>query len=113
MKGPCMPPVHAWQLLAKTFQLTEVLVLRDRLPEDFKPEHAVELYKEPISTHERSQGRRPLRGLPSHLSFLLHVWNRYDYSFDLSEVAMWNPEHQRAFCDWASGKTLGKRCRYF
>ena len=97
-----MPPVHAWQLLAKTFQLTEVLVLRDRLPEDFKPEHAVELYKEPISTHERSI-----------LSFLLHVWNRYDYSFDLSEVAMWNPEHQRAFCDWANGKTLGKRCRYF
>ena len=102
MKGPCMPPVHAWQLLAKTFQLTEVLVLRDRLPEDFKPEHAVELYKEPISTPERSI-----------LSFLLHVWNRYDYSFDLSEVAMWNPEHQRAFCDWANGKTLGKRCRYF
>ena len=54
------------------------------------------------NTHERSI-----------LSFLLHVWNRYDYSFDLSEVAMWNPEHQRAFCDWANGKTLGKRCRYF
>ena len=97
-----MPPTQAWQLLAKTFQLTELLVRRDRLPENFQPEHAIALYEEPISTHERSI-----------LSFLLHVWNRYDYSFDLSEVAMWNPEHQRAFCDWASGKTLGKRCRYF
>jgi len=105
-----MPPIQAWQLLAKTFQLTELLVRRDRLPENFQPEHAIALYEEPISTHERSI-----------LSFLLHVWNRYDFTFEsasvpegpLSEVAMWGPEHQRAFSNWVNGRTLGEPCRYF
>ncbi len=97
-----MPPSQAWQRLAKSFELTASLVRGDRLPVDFEPADAISLFEEPISTHERSI-----------LSFLLHVWNHYDFPFDLSEVAMWSPEHQRAFCGWASGQTLGKPCRYF
>lgn len=97
-----MPPKQAWRILANTFQLTQLLIRRRRLPEDFQPVDAIALYEEAISTHERSI-----------LSFLLHVWNHYDYSFDLSEVAMWNEQHQRAFSNWASGRTLGRPCKYF
>ena len=97
-----MPSAQAWQNLANTFALIKLLIRRDRLPENFQPEHAIALYEEPISTHERSI-----------LSFLLHVWNRYDFTFELSEVAMWGPEHQRAFSNWVNGRTLGEPCRYF
>lgn len=97
-----MPPFQAWRTLANTFALIELLILRDRLPEDFQPADAITVYEEALSTHERSI-----------LSFLLHVWNRYDYPFELSEVAVWGPDHQRAFINWVSGRTLGKPCRYF
>lgn len=96
------PPVQAWQRLAHTFTLTALLVRRERLPKDFQPSDAIALYGEAISTHERSV-----------LSFLLHVWNRYDFPFELSEVAMWGPDHQRAFSHWVNGQTLGQPCRYF
>ena len=79
----------------RTFSHIEHLARFDRLPPDF-------LCEEPISTHERSI-----------LSFLLHVWNHYDYPFDLSEVAGWSDQHQIAFSNWVSGHTLGTRCRYF
>ncbi len=97
-----MPPAQAWRLFAKTFHVTNLLVQRDRLPKNFLPEHAIELFEEAISTHERSI-----------LSFLLHVWNRYDFPFELSEVVLWGPQHQQAFRDWVNGKTLGTPCRYF
>lgn len=97
-----MPPKQAWRTLAKSFHLTNVFVRARRLPEDFQPVDAIDLYEEAISTQERSI-----------LSFLLHVWNRYDYSFDLSEVAGWDERHQRAFSDWAGGRTLGRPCKYF
>ena len=91
-----------WQKFAKTFDLTERMVKGDRLPDDFYPEHAVQLFDETLSTYERSV-----------LSFLLHVWNRYDFPFELSEVAGWTEQHQRAFSNWANGRTLGRPCRYF
>jgi len=97
-----MSPPQAWRILAKSFAVTDLFIRRRRLPEDFSPEHAIALHEEPISTHERSV-----------LSFLLHVWNRYDFPFDLSEVAGWTEQHQRAFSNWASGRTLGRPCRYF
>ena len=97
-----MPPAQAWRILAKSFHVTELFLRSRRLPDDFKPTDAIDLYEEAVSTHERSI-----------LSFLLHVWNRYDYSFDLSEVAGWTEQHQRAFSNWASGRTLGRPCRYF
>lgn len=97
-----MSQSQAWQNLAKTFALTELLIRRDRLPKDFQPADAIALYEEAISTHERSI-----------LSFLLHVWNRYDFPFELSDVAMWDPNHLQAFSKWVNGETLGKPCRYF
>ena len=97
-----MSPAQAWRILAKSFNITSRFVQFQRLPEDFSPEDAIALHEEPISTHERSV-----------LSFLLHVWNRYDFPFELSEVAGWTEQHQRAFSNWASGRTLGRPCRYF
>lgn len=97
-----MPPTQAWRILAKSFEVTSLLIRRRRLPEDFEPTDAIELHNEAVSTHERSV-----------LSFLLHVWNQYDYRFDLSEVCGWTEQHQRAFSNWANGRTLGRPCRYF
>ena len=97
-----MPPTQAWRILAQSFHVINRFVSGRRLPDDFQPTDAIDLYEEAVSTHERSV-----------LSFLLHVWNRYDYSFDLSEVAGWSEQHQRAFSNWASGRTLGRPCRYF
>jgi hypothetical protein len=97
-----MSPPQAWQLLAKSFRITTILVRRDRLPEDYQPQDAIELCKESLSTYEHSV-----------LSFLVHVWNRYDFPFELSEIAGWDEEHQRAFYNWANGRTLGRPCRYF
>ena len=91
-----------WQQFAKTFQITEHFIRADRLPKDFYPEHAVALFEEPLSTQERST-----------LSFLLHVWNRYEYPFELSEVAGWSEEHQRALGAWVMGRSLDDLCRYF
>lgn len=97
-----MSPASIWQLFAKTFQLIELLILRDRLPENFQPMDAIELYQGPINIEERTI-----------LLFVLHVWNREEYRFELSEVDKWGPPHQQAFCDWVNGKTLGQPCRYF
>lgn len=91
-----------WQKFARTFDLTERMVCGDRLPADFYPEHAVALFQEPLSTYERSV-----------LSFLLHVWNRYDFPFDLSEVAGWSDDNLHSFGRWATGQTLKDPCRYF
>ena len=91
-----------WQKFAKTFDFTERMVRGDRLPADFYPEHAVALFGEPLSTYERSV-----------LSFLLHVWNRYDFPFELSEVAGWSDESLHAFGNWATGQVLNEPCRYF
>ena len=97
-----MSPTQAWRILAKSFNIISRLVQFQRLSDDFSPEDAIALHEEPISTHERSV-----------LSFLLHVWNRYDFPFELSEVVLWGPQHQQAFRDWVNGKTLGTPCRYF
>ena len=91
-----------WQKFAKTFDLTERMVRGYRLPADFYPEHALALFEEPLSTYERSV-----------LSFLLHVWNRYDFPFELSEVAGWSEQNLHAFGKWATGQTLKDPCRYF
>ena len=98
-----MSPLQSWQLLANTFHAIDLLVRCGKLPADYGPEDAVFLYKEvPLSTHERNI-----------VGFLLHVWNKYDFPFELSEVEGWDPRHQQAFIGWATGKTLGRPLRYF
>jgi hypothetical protein len=98
-----MPPIQAWRTLADTFRATDLLVRRDKLPTNYKPEDAIFLYREvPLSTHERSI-----------LGFLLHVWNQYDFPFELSDIVGWDQAHQQAFTGWVTGKTLGQPLRYF
>jgi hypothetical protein len=104
-----MPPIQTWRILADTFRATDLLVRRGKLPADYKPEDAIFLYNEvPLSTHERNI-----------LGFLLHVWNKYDFPFELSEVEGWDPRHpppvgtRQAFIGWVTGKTLGRPLRYF
>ena len=33
--------------------------------------------------------------------FLLHVYNHYDYKFDLGRIGSWHKAHLAAFADWA------------
>ena len=98
-----MTPLQSWQLLANTFHAIDLLIRYGKLPADYKPEDAIRLCREvPLSTHERNI-----------LGFLLHVWNKYDFPFELSEVEGWDPRHQQAFIGWVTGKTLGRPMRYF
>lgn len=106
-----MSPLQSWQLLANTFHAIDLLIGYGKLPANYdrrkslwdKPEDAIFLYTEvPLSTHERNI-----------LGFLLHVWNKYDFPFELSEVEGWDPRHQQAFIGWVTGKTLGRPMRYF
>ena len=98
-----MSPLQSWRQLADTFRVTALLINWGRLPTDYKPEDAIFLYNEgPLSTNERTI-----------LGFLLHVWNRYDFPFDLAETTGWDPSHQQAFIGWVTGKTLGRPLRYF
>lgn len=98
-----MPPAEAWRTLANTFHSLPRLVDANKLPVDYGPDEAIDLYRNvPLSSTERSL-----------LSFLLHVWNHYDFTFDLSETLIWDMKHKKAFLNWVNGKTLGQPCRYF
>ena len=98
-----MSSSQAWRTLADTFHSLPRLVDSNKLPVDYGPEEAVQIYKTvPLSSTERSL-----------LSFLLHVWNHYEFTFDLSETMIWDSRHKKAFLNWVNGKTLGEPCRYF
>ena len=98
-----MPPAEAWRVLADTFHSLSRLVRANKLPVDYGPEEAIHIYKTaPLSSTERSL-----------LGFLLHVWNHYDFEFDLSEIQFWDGENRKAFMEWIGGQTLGESCRYF
>jgi hypothetical protein len=98
-----MPPTQAWRVLADTFHSLPQLVDANKLPINYGPEEAIDLYRNvPLSSRERSL-----------LSFLLHVWNRYEFDFALSDLMFWDFDHQKAFSEWVGGQTLGQACRYF
>ncbi len=79
------------------------MVAGKRIPANYQPETLIDLSPHAaLSTTERSV-----------FSFLLHVWNQYDFSFTLSDTLIWNEAHQRAFIAWANGRTLGEPLRYF
>jgi hypothetical protein len=74
-----------------------------KAPIDFEPEDLERLAnKGPASLSERAV-----------LRFLLHIWSRFEFPFELSQTAGWDAEHRHAFIDWATGRTLGEPCRYF
>ena len=98
-----MSPAQAWRTLADTFHSLPQLVDYNKLPVDYGPEEAIQIYKNtPLSRAERSL-----------LGFLLHVWNHYDFPFDLSDIQLWDGRHRAVFLNWVNGKTLGEPCRYF
>ena len=98
-----MSPPEAWRYLADTFHSLPQLVDYKKLPVDYGPEEAIQIYKTaPLSRAERSL-----------LSFLLHVWNHYEFTFDLSDTQIWDNRHRKAFLNWVNGTTLGEPCRYF
>ena len=79
------------------------MVASGRIAADYEPETLMGLCEYgAISTSERSV-----------FSFLLHIWNQYDFSFTLSDTLIWDDGHRKAFVAWASGRTLGEPFRYF
>ena len=98
-----MNQLHSWRLLADSFPCVTRMMAGKRIPTDYTPETLIEFRQHsPLSTSERSV-----------FSFLLHVWNKYDFSFELPDTQLWDPKHQKAFIAWASGRKLGKPLRYF
>lgn len=86
-----------WRTLAGHFPCTAALVTQGKLPQNYEPRDVIKLYAAgPVSSDERRV-----------LLFLLHVWNRYDYPFELSEAMTWDPSHLKAFLGWISGRILG------
>lgn len=92
-----------WRSLAGHFHYIAASVRFGKLPADFEPEDLERLAgKGPASLSERAV-----------LHFLLHVWSRGEFPFELSQTVGWDAEHRRAFADWVNGATLGEPCRYF
>ena len=98
-----MTQTQAWRTLANSFHHLPRIIQGGKLPANYTPQDMIEAYRsEPLSTSERSL-----------FSFLLHVWNRYEFQFDLAEICFWDDGHRNAFLSWVNGKTLGTPCRYF
>jgi hypothetical protein len=98
-----MDSIDHWRALAGRFHYIAASVRYGKLPEAFEPEDLERLASQgPASLSERAV-----------LSFLLHVWSRREFPFELSQMVGWDADHRRAFIDWATGSTLGEPCRYF
>ena len=79
------------------------MVKEERIPVDYTPDTLIDLCSHAaLDTLERSV-----------FSFLLHVWNQYDFSLTLSDtlkakryrLGIWDDGHHR--------RTLGEPLRYF
>lgn len=92
-----------WQLFTQHFPCISTMVRQGKLPDNYQPQDVIVLY------HEGGVSSDELRVL----HFLLHVWNRYEFPFELSEMMTWDSRHRKALIDWVSGRTLGTPCRYF
>ncbi len=92
-----------WRTLANSFPCLTRMVAGERIPTDYTPKTLIDLCEHAaLSTSERSV-----------FSFLLHIWNQYDFSFTLSDTLIWDQAHRKAFVAWANGRTLGRPFRYF
>lgn len=95
--------IERWRALAERFHYIAASVRYGKLPADFEPEDLEYLANRgPVSLSEQAV-----------LGFLLHIWSRVEFPFELSQTADWDGEHRRAFIDWVTGRTLGEPCRYF
>lgn len=97
------PILTHWRLLAEHFPALAKLVANGSLPPDYQPSDLDRLRRQvPFTDNEQNV-----------FQFLLHVWNRYDYEFELSQMLCWDLKHRQAFLDWYTGRTLGSPSRYF
>lgn len=94
--------IQRWRTLADRFRCTQVFLQRGRLAADYGPTDVIGLLEEALSSSERVI-----------FTFLCHVWNRYDYPFELSEVVIFDDEHRQALADWITGKATGEPVHYF
>ena len=98
-----MNDISRWRCLADSFPCLSRMMAGKRIPANYTPETLIDLARHgALSTSERSV-----------LSFLLHVWNKYDFTFELPDTQIWDADHQKAFIAWSNGRTLGKPLRYF
>jgi hypothetical protein len=98
-----MNDICRWRILANSFPCLTRMVAGERIPVDYTPKTLIDLCEHcALSTSERSV-----------FSFLLHIWNQYDFNFTLSDTLIWDNGHRRAFVAWANGRTLGEPFRYF
>jgi hypothetical protein len=101
--GGFMNDVCRWRLLADSFPCLARMVAVERIPANYTPKTLIDLSRhDALSTSERSV-----------FSFLLHVWNQYEFSFTLSDTLIWDTGNRKAFIFWANGRTLGEPLRYF
>ena len=93
-----MNDLGRWRILADSFPCLTRMVVGKRIPTNYTPETLIDLCTNgALSTSERSV-----------FTFLLHIWNQYDWSFTLSDTLIWDTDHRKA-----NGRTLGKPLRYF
>lgn len=98
-----MNDICRWRTLADSFPCLARMVTGKRIPANYTPETLIDLCANAaLSTSERSV-----------FSFLLHIWNQYDWGFTLSDTLVWDPDSREAFVSWANGRTLGEPLRYF
>ena len=97
------PILSHWRQFAESFPALAKLVRNGTLPTQYKPADLDQLRdKIPFTNNEHTV-----------FQFLLHVWNRYDFEFELSQMLCWDLPHRQAFLDWYTGRTLGQPSRYF
>lgn len=97
------PILAHWRRFAQSFPALAKLVHNGSLPPDYQPSDLDRLRRQaPFTNNEDNV-----------FQFLLHVWNRYDYEFELSQMLCWDLKHRQAFLDWYTGRTLGSPSRYF
>ena len=97
-----MNPLPHWRAFADRFRCVTNMVHRASLPKDYEPKDLIDLCNTPISQNERRV-----------FQFLLHVWNRHEFPFELSEIIGWDEQHHQEFINWVTGQTLNQPCRYF
>ena len=106
-----MNDISRWRTLADSFPCLTRMVAGKRIPANYTPETLIDLCAHAaLSTSERDRGGNATLSV---FSFLLHVWNQYDWSFTLSDTLIWDTGNRKAFVFWAHGRTLGEPLRYF
>ncbi|HMN13745.1 MAG TPA: hypothetical protein PKD55_15640 [Bellilinea sp.] len=98
-----MSTAQRWRQVAMTFHRVAYYVGHHKIPPDFEAEDL-----------QRFLERNPVTGAERGVfEFCLHIWDRKQQPFELSQVIRWDEDHLKAFAAWASGADTGEPCQYF